>query len=318
MYESFFGLQERPFSLTPNPRYVYYSTQYREAEDRLGYGIAQREGFMVLTGVPGSGKTTLCRDLINKLDSRAHQTAVIFNPFLNGVEMLQALLSEYGVSYSPTANRKELLDKLNSFLLAQLVTGHTCVAIFDEAQHLSTEFLEQIRVLSNLETEREKLVHIVLVGQPELLGRIRSPELAQLDQRVSVRCTLGPLTVEETDRYIHHRLNVAGAQGRIQFTARALRRIHTESGGIPRLVNLVSDRALLAAFADQTFRIGTKQVAKAVRLLRGEEYRLTDTQPQDGGGRRRTWSWGWVAAITLVLVLLGVLGAMSLPFGKLP
>jgi general secretion pathway protein A len=190
MYEAFFGLSEKPFALTPNPRFVFQSEQYRTAEQALLYGIAQKEGFMLVTGAPGTGKTTLCRDLLEKLDSEKHRVALIFNPFFNGVEMLQALHSEFGLGDAGTTSRKDLLDRLNAYLLQQLANGRTCIAIFDEAQHLSTEFLEQIRVLSNLETNQEKLIQIILVGQPELLDLIRTPQMAQLDQRVSVRCTL--------------------------------------------------------------------------------------------------------------------------------
>jgi general secretion pathway protein A len=174
MYESFYGLTDKPFSLTPNPRFVFYSQRYREAEGQLLYGINNREGFMLVTGEPGTGKTTLCRDLLEKLDHSKVRSALIFNPFLNAHEMLAGLLTEFGVTVPPNANRKELLDRLNQFLLAQLALGKSCVAIFDEAQHLSSEFLEQIRVLSNLETDVEKLLQIILVGQPELLSKIRT------------------------------------------------------------------------------------------------------------------------------------------------
>jgi type II secretory pathway predicted ATPase ExeA len=301
MYEQFYGLTDKPFSLTPNPRFVFYSRQYREAEGQLLYGISNREGFMVVTGQPGTGKTTLCRDLIEKLDRGLVQSALIFNPFLNGIEMLAALLTEFGVSVPSGGSRKELLDRLNQYLLAQLALGKGCVAIFDEAQHLSSEFLEQIRVLSNLETDQEKLIQIVLVGQPELLDKIRTPAMAQLDQRVSIRCQLTDLDEEETDRYIHHRLNVAGARGEIRFGSRALSEIFQASHGVPRLINLIADRALLAAYAAQTREIGLVHVRKAVIALRGEEADLsTAARPPKLPWRRRA------AIITALVVVAAV------------
>jgi type II secretory pathway predicted ATPase ExeA len=284
MYEQFYGLTDKPFSLTPNPRFVYYSKQYREAESQLLYGISNREGFMLLTGQPGTGKTTLCRDLIEKLDRDKSQSALIFNPFLSGVEMLAALLTEFGIIVPPGANRKDLLDRLNQFLLAQLALGRSCVAIFDEAQHLSPEFLEQIRVLSNLETDQEKLIQIILAGQPELLDKIRTPMMAQLDQRVSIRCALADLDEEETDRYIHHRLNVAGARGQIRFAPKAVAEIYHASHGVPRLINLVADRALLAGYAAQTRDIQPEHVRKAVAALRGEDAEV-DANVSAGGPR---------------------------------
>src|SRR3954469_14502679 len=271
MYQQFYGLTDKPFSLTPNPRFVFYSQQYREAEGQLLYGINNREGFMLVTGQPGTGKTTLCRDLLEKLDRNKIHSALIFNPFLNAHEMLAALLTEFGVTVPPQASRKDLLDRLNQFLLAQLVLGKSCVAIFDEAQHLSTEFLEQIRVLSNLETDQEKLLQIVLVGQPELLDKIRTPGMAQLDQRVSIRCRLTFLDEQETDRYIHHRMNVAGARGQVRFDSKAISEIHHSSNGVPRLINLVTDRALLAAYTEQSRDIAASHVKKGVQALRGEE-----------------------------------------------
>jgi type II secretory pathway predicted ATPase ExeA len=271
MYEQFYGLTEKPFSLTPNPRFVFQSEQYRAAEEALIYGIGQKEGFMLVTGAPGTGKTTLCRDLLEKLDPEKFRVALLFNPFLNGVEMLQALLSEFGLGDAATTSRKELLDRLNTYLLQQLANGRTCIAIFDEAQHLSTEFLEQIRVLSNLETETEKLIQIVLVGQPELLKLIRTPQMAQLDQRVSVRCTLTHLSREEAGRYIDHRLAVAGAKGRIRFQAKAVGVLHTATRGVPRLINLTADRSLLAGYTAQTRSIAEPHVRQALASLSGEE-----------------------------------------------
>ena len=288
MYEQFYGLTDKPFSLTPNPRFVYYSKQYREAESQLLYGISNREGFMLLTGQPGTGKTTLCRDLLEKLDREKSQSALIFNPFLSGVEMLAALLTEFGIIVPPGATRKDLLDRLNQFLLAQLALGRSCVAIFDEAQHLSPEFLEQIRVLSNLETDQEKLIQIILAGQPELLDKIRTPLMAQLDQRVSIRCALADLDEEETDRYIHHRLNVAGARGQIRFAPKAVAEIYHASHGVPRLINLVADRALLAGYAAQTRDIQPEHVRKAVAALRGEDSEVdanVSSAAPRGGGR---------------------------------
>ena len=302
MYEQFYGLREKPFALTPNPRYVFYSHQYHEAAGQLIYGINNREGFMLVTGEPGTGKTTLCRDLIEKLDHDKCQSALIFNPFLNGMEMLAVLLTEFGIVVPPGATRKELLDRLNQFLLAQLALGKSCVAIFDEAQHLAPEFLEQIRVLSNLETEQEKLIQIILVGQPELLTKIRAPKMAQLQQRVSIRCTLRDLTEEETDRYIHHRLNVAGAHGQVHFSPRAVKEVFRGSHGVPRLINLISDRALLAGYSAQTNDIQPDHVFKAIGALRGEdaaEVRMRATPPR-GHVRRRGTAVASVAAIGLV------------------
>lgn len=302
MYEQFYGLTDKPFSLTPNPRFVFYSKQYREAEGQLLYGINNREGFMLVTGQPGTGKTTLCRDLIEKLDRTKTQSALLFNPFLNGTEMLAALLTEFGVSAPPGGSRKDQLDRLNQFLLAQLALGKSCVAIFDEAQHLSSEFLEQIRVLSNLETDQEKLIQIVLVGQPELLDKIRTPRMSQLDQRVSIRCTLMDLDEQETDRYINHRLNVAGARGQVRFSPKAVGEIYRASHGVPRLINLICDRALLAGYAAQTRDIQLEHVRKAIAALRGEdaEVRANVAQPKPSRSRSGWWISGIAAAILVV------------------
>jgi general secretion pathway protein A len=310
MYEAFFGLKDKPFSLTPNPKYVFYSQQYREAEGQLLYGINNREGFMLVTGQPGTGKTTLCRDLIEKFNPESIRSALLFNPFLNAHEMLSALLSEFGVTSTPNESRKELLDRLNQFLLAQLVLGKSCVAIFDEAQHLSTEFLEQIRVLSNLETEQEKLLQIILVGQPELLEKIRTPGMAQLDQRVSIRCRLTHLDQEETDRYIHHRMNVAGARGQVRFDPKAVTEIFEAAAGVPRLINLVTDRALLAAYTEQSRDVTSAHVRKGVQALQGEEPEIrrasAKVPPAMAPRSRSRWKAAVLVALTMVLAAIGI------------
>ena len=306
MYEEFYGLSEKPFSLTPNPRFVFQSEQYRTAEEALLYGIGQKEGFMLVTGAPGTGKTTLCRDLLEKLNPEQYRVALLFNPFLNGVEMLQALLAEFGLGDTATTSRKELLDRLNTYLMQQLANGRTCIAIFDEAQHLSTEFLEQIRVLSNLETEQEKLIQIILVGQPELLKLIRTPQMAQLDQRVSVRCTLTHLNREETGRYIIHRLNVAGARGRARFQEKSVRLLHAATGGVPRLINLTADRSMLAAYSEQQRSITEEHVRQALASLRGEEGidpNAAAAPPKLLGSPRSSRRWLAAAAVALVAAL---------------
>lgn len=305
MYESFYGLREKPFTLTPNPWYIFYSESYQAALEQLLYGIEQREGFLLLSGPVGTGKTTLCRELLEKLDPQKYRTALIFNPFLNPQEMLQALLDEFGEPYPDYLSRKGLLDRLNRYLLSELAAGRTCVAIFDEAQHHSAEFLEQIRVLSNLETERYKLLQILLVGQPELRQRIQQPSLAQLDQRVSVRCELQPLSLEETERYLYHRLNVAGAQGRITFTHGALENLYEASQGIPRLINLLADRTLLAGYVARTTKLNQRHVAQAVAALRGELGDGRRARKAALGRRRR------VRPLTFVLLLIAVLEALA-------
>jgi type II secretory pathway predicted ATPase ExeA len=309
MYEEFYGLSEKPFSLTPNPRFVFQSEQYRTAEEALLYGIGQKEGFMLVTGAPGTGKTTLCRDLLEKLNPEQYRVALLFNPFLNGVEMLQALLAEFGLGDAVTTSRKELLDRLNTYLLQQLANGRTCIAIFDEAQHLSTEFLEQIRVLSNLETEQEKLIQIILVGQPELLKLIRTPQMAQLDQRVSVRCTLTHLSREESGRYITHRLNVAGSRGRVRFQEKAVRLLHSATGGVPRLINLTADRSLLSAFSEQQRSITEEHVRQALASLRGEEgidpnAAAAPAKILDNPKRPRAWFTAAAVAVVAIVAAL--------------
>jgi general secretion pathway protein A len=265
MYEVFYGLREKPFTLTPDPKYFYLSQSHREALDHLLYGIQQREGFIAITGDVGTGKTTLCRALLGKLDERT-KTALIFNPILSEEELLRSILQDFGLR-GAGATKKELIDELNEFLIQLLVEGKNAVLIVDEAQDLSEQILEQIRLLSNLETEKEKLIQIILVGQLGLLDLLAAPGLRQLNQRISVRFKIRPLSPHETNQYIFHRLLVAGSTGEAIFTPAALQAIYRYSGGVPRLINLACDRALLQGFVDHDSRITPERVSQALKSL---------------------------------------------------
>jgi general secretion pathway protein A len=271
MYEEFYGLKERPFVLTPDPQFLYLSEGHRAAIESLLYGIHQREGFMVIVGDIGTGKTTICRTLLEKLDDGV-KAAFIFNSFLTEEELLESILQEYGFP-SKGRSRKERIDALNKLLLHYLSHNKNALLIIDEAQHLSIPVLEQIRMLSNLETEKEKMLQIVLMGQLELYEKLQSPELKQLNQRIAIRHHLLPLNRAEMESYIYQRLQVAGANGNITFSKSALDETYKFSKGIPRLINLLCDRALLGGFVDQTRHIDKRIVKKAKRSLLGEEAR---------------------------------------------
>lgn len=245
MYESFFGLKEAPFNVTPDPRFIYFSRQHLEALSTLLYGIESRRGFIEITGEIGAGKTTLCRTLLKEIQGKAH-TALIFNPKLSELELLQTTVEDFGIT-PKGKRRKDYFDALNRFLLQELEKGMNAVLIIDEAQNLTPRALEQIRLLSNLETTREKLLQIILVGQPELRDLLGRPDLVQLRQRITNRYHLTALNREETEKYINHRLQVAGSEGQF-FTSEAIDRIYERSNGIPRLINVLADRALLGAY----------------------------------------------------------------------
>ena len=265
MYESFYGFKEKPFTLTPDPKYFFPSRAHREAVDHLLYGIREREGFIAITGGVGTGKTTLCRAILSQLEPGT-TTAVILNPVLSEDELLRAVLLDFGLT-AAGRTKNDLIAELNEFLMRTIVAGRRAVLIIDEAQNLSLALLEQIRLLSNLETERDKLIQIVLVGQLGLLAHLASPELEQLNQRVSVRYQLQPLTFQETCQYIYHRLMVAGGTTGISISAGALRAIHKYAKGIPRLINLAADRALLQGFADSSRQITRRRAATGIMSL---------------------------------------------------
>ena len=270
MYEEFYGFKEKPFNLTPDPHFFFLSENHREAFEHLLYGIKEKEGFILITGEVGAGKTTLCRALLNKIGSNATDSALIFNPMLSEKGLLQCILSDFGVQSSATT-KKELLDELNQFLLRQQVHNRNSVLIIDEAQNLALPVLEEIRVLSNLETEKEKLLQIILMGQIELKEKLSLPQLRQLNQRISIRYHLRPLGSEEIPRYIQHRLMVAGSPGDVHFTTGAAQEIDRYSHGIPRLINLASDRALLAGYSEHSREIQRRTVVKGLKSLEGEE-----------------------------------------------
>jgi len=274
MYEDYYGFIEKPFSLTPDPKYLYKSESHANAFELLQYAIRRREGFVVITGDIGTGKTTLCRAILEQLDRRTF-TALVLNPFLSEEDLLRLILQDFGVVSREElkggrlrgVSKQDLIDTLNEFLLSLLPLRARALLIIDEAQNLPRQVLEQIRILSNLETDKEKLLQIVMVGQLNLKDALRSPELRQLDQRVSIRYDLKPLTGEETAAYVAHRLTIAGGGAAVSFTPGALELVHRSSGGIPRLINLVCDRALLAGYSERSTRILPPMVRKAVSSL---------------------------------------------------
>ncbi len=267
MYLDYYGLTEAPFDITPNPRFLFFSPKHREAFNHLLYGIRERKGFVQLTGEVGSGKTTVCRAMLEQLGER-YATALILNPVLDADQLVKAIAMEFGVNVHGL-DRLETVAALNQFLLQQVEQQKETVLIIDEAQNLTNDLLEQIRLLSNLETDDRKLLQIVLMGQPELRNRLEDFNLRQLRQRITVRYHLRPLTRTEVGQYVHHRLQISGAKGSPYFTPAALWRIHHYSGGVPRLVNAVSDKCLLAGFVQLRDRIDYRTVGRAIAELEG-------------------------------------------------
>lgn len=267
MYLQFYGLNEKPFNVTSDPNFLFLSKKHHEAISHMQYGIEQRMGFLEITGEIGTGKTTLCKALLNSLDNRT-KTAFILNANFSELQLLQAIIEDYGIKVF-NKNKFAMMKELNKFLLEQLKERNNVVLIIDEAQNLKLSLLEQIRLLSNLETEKEKLLQIVLVGQPELKEKLASRELRQLQQRIGIRYHILPLDRNEVSGYITHRLTVAGARGNNFFLDDAIDKIFNFSKGIPRLINIICDKSLLAGFANETNTVDAILVDNCVKELQG-------------------------------------------------
>ncbi len=266
MYESYFGFTEKPFRMTPDSRYFFPSSKHMDALNHMVYAIEERRGFVVITGEIGSGKTTLSRVLFQKLDEST-KTAIIRNTHLTAKELVAAVLDEYEIEYEKGMTKTAMINRLNEFLIDQIREDNNVVLLIDEAQNLKPSVLEEVRMLSNLETETEKLIQIVLMGQPELKDILWLKKLTQLRQRVALYYHLKPLTLEEMNEYIDHRLKVANSSSEAVFTADALERIYEYTDGVPRLVNSVCDRAFLTAFVSETRPIDSNMIDEVAAEL---------------------------------------------------
>ena len=293
MYTAFFHLKQAPFSIAPDPNYLFMSERHREALAHLLYGVGSGGGFVLLTGEIGAGKTTVCRCFLEQVPARC-KVAYIFNPKLSVEELLQSVCDEFGIPVAGAHSIKDHVDALNAFLLATHAQGQNNVLIIDEAQNLSAPVLEQLRLLTNLETSQRKLLQIILIGQPELRSMIAKPDLEQLAQRVIARYHLGPLSSSETGRYIAHRLGVAGLPNQTLFGKRLMPLIQRLTGGVPRRINLLCDRALLGAYARSKQTVERSVIVQAAREVFGEQDKHTPGLP-----------WRWLGFGALVLLAAG-------------
>ncbi|MDX2111791.1 MAG: AAA family ATPase [Verrucomicrobiota bacterium] len=266
MYLEYYGLREMPFNITPDPRFLFLSPKHQEALQHLRYGIQEKKGFMVLTGEVGCGKTLLCRKLMDEMNHDRYATALILNPRLNEFELVQVILSELGEG-DVKGTMSELLARLNRRLLELIQQGKDIVLIIDESQNLEVQTMEHLRLLSNLETDKQKLLQIILIGQPELKDKLERKDLRQLLQRVLVFYELEPLDLQETTLYIQHRLTMAGSAGRPRFSRNACKKIFSTSLGIPRVINNLCDKAVLAAYVKNRDEVTWWDVRRAKKEL---------------------------------------------------
>lgn len=267
MYLEFLGLKEKPFAITSDPSFLYLSKKHREALSHMVYGIRERKGFVEITGEVGTGKTTLCKMLLRQLDPTT-KTALILHSNLSELQLLQTIVQDFGLNpMRPT--RMDLFNQLNQFLLNQAALGHNLVLVLDEAQNLSLRLLEQIRMLSNFETDKDKLIQVVLVGQPQLRTKLAQPALEQLRQRIGVRYHITPLDLDEVSTYIEHRLRVAGSDGTLEWAPDSIEEVYRCSRGIPRLINLICDRSLLACYVFRVKRVDKEIVRRSYQELEG-------------------------------------------------
>lgn len=265
MYLEYFGFKEMPFHVTPNPRFLFLSPTHEEAMQHLRYGIEDKKGFIVLTGEVGCGKTTLCRKLLEELEDREEvDTALLLNPRISETQLLRGIMKELGEE-AKARSKNDLLDKMNDVLLERIHAGREIVVIIDEAQNLSFEVMEMLRMLSNLETYDQKLLQIILMGQPELTDKLKEDRLRQFRQRVLVHYDLKPLGATEVQLYILHRLSLAGSNGQPQFTPRAIKKIAAGSLGIPRMINNICDKSLLSTFIRNGNEVNYWDVRKALK-----------------------------------------------------
>jgi general secretion pathway protein A len=268
IYNDYFGFIEEPFGVTPDPKFLFMSKGHEEAMAHIMYGISHNRGFVMLTGEVGSGKTTLIRHIFGTLDPKI-RTAMILNPKLDAFELLKFINQDFGISIRGRATHKSLMDSLNEFLLQCHRAGDKAVLAIDEAQELSPECMEFVRLLSNLETDTKKLLQVILLGQPELRDIVKQPRLRQLNQRIAVRYHLGPLSAHDTEQYLDHRLHVAGSLG-LSFSGKSAELIQSFSGGVPRLINLAADRALMKTFSESVLQITPGTVKQAIDELEEE------------------------------------------------